>query len=66
MHNDHNKSMKVLSRRDFLKTTTIAAGAVALNPLVGYAQERLYVKKRSAAPALATRKSRNMTSFLMR
>lgn len=56
MHNnDHNKSRNVLSRRDFLKTTAITAGAVALNPLVGYAQERLYVKKRSAAPALATK-----------
>ena len=58
-NNDHNKSIKFLSRRDFLKTTAIAAGAVAFNPLLGYAQERLYAKKRGAVSELAAKMSPN-------
>jgi len=61
MHNnDHDKRIKVLSRRDFLKTAAIATGAVALNPLVGYAHdEHLYVKKKSATSALAAKMPSN-------
>jgi len=55
--NDHNKSIKILSRRDFLKTTAIATGAIAFNPLLGYAQERLYAKKKGAVSGLATKMS---------